>query len=474
VLALTVACLPENPSEETQTGGATDSTSSAGTSGVTDRGLLGCPAGESCPIVLVSQTLDDRVEIFAPLHAPTYRGAIDLDLKPGTNAAASVGTLDEPYGISLSGGFLHVTTGHYPLRTSGSMVSFPLTFLAGYEPGTAVPVSDYFAATFIPPVVQAPFDELEPIFLMPSSVQGRLLIGTFNNDLFAADDSWTGVGRLIVAEAADPATFATVALSGLDGGDCLGASQIVLVGGTQAAVACDANNAVAFLNLGMIGTGDVASAAAAIAGHVCEIPGPRTNKRVRHLADDGVGGVLVTYGPTPLDILADGLVYRVGPDCSIAGPVEIGVGGAAQLGTIVPFSATSWLVASGSNLASAQRGVFVISAPGGAALERCGPVGGFDAHWPAQSTTIDPLAVAVSADRRYLAVGAAPLGATDDALFGKVLWGELSGTEDPCTMTAAVTDLTDGEAERAPAANPGDPATWRRSPSVVVVAEVRG
>ena len=470
-------CLPDNPGST-----ATDSDTLRRATrrraprrpGPSADGLLACPAGEVCPLVFVAQTLDDRVEVFAPRHGPAYRGAIDLDLKPGTNPAASVGTLDEPFGMSLSGGFLHVITGHYPVRTSGSMVSFPVTFLAGYAPPATIPSADFFnAGQFTAPVVQANFAELEPIFLYEDDVQGRLLVGTFNNDLFDSDDAWTGVGKLLVADAADPATFASAELSGLMGGDCVGASELVLTAGTQAAVACDGNEAIAFVNLGNIGTGDVGAAAAAIGGTLCEIPGPRSNKRVRNIAPDGVGGVVITYGPTPLDLTADGVVYQMDPDCTVRGPVDVGTGGTAQLGEIVPYAPGFWLVASGSNVMSAQRGVFVVRGVG-SDLELCGPVSGFDALWTTAGQPADPFGLAVTADGSGLAVGAAPFNGGDDQLFGKVLWAELTGTEDPCTMSATVTDLTDGVGDHAPASNPADPTTWRQGPNVVVIEEVAG
>ena len=471
-----IACLPDNPEGTTATESdtsATDPSASTDTTGPGATGLLGCPAGEVCPLVFVAQTLDDRVEVFAPRHGPAFRGTIAMDLKPGTNPAAGVGTLDEPFGMSLSGGFLHVIAGHYPMRTSGSMVSFPTSFLAGYEPPATVTVGDYFnAGAFTPPVVHANFAEVEPIFLYEDDVQGRLLVGTFNNDLFDSDDAWVGVGKLVVADANDPATFASVDLSGLMGGDCLGASEVVLTGsGNQAAVACDANEAIAFLNLGEIGTGEVAAAAAAVGGSLCEIPGPRSNRRVRYMAPDGVGGVLVTYGPTPLDPTADGVVYRVGPDCSVA-LAEVGTGGAAQLGELVSFSPGFWLVAS-DNIDAAQRGVVVLQ--GGATLEVCGTVGGLEAAWATSSVAAGPVGLAVTSDLSGLAIGATPFNAAgNDQTLGKVLWAELAGTDNPCTMTATVTDLTDGIGDHAPASNPADPTTWRRAPSVVVIEEVAG
>ena len=484
VLTLTLAgCLPDNPAGWTETANdsSEDTTQTTGGTGGEVAGMLGCPAGEICPLVFVAQTLDDRIEVFAPRHAPAFRGTINLDLNPGTSTMGTSATLDEPYGMSLSGGFLHVIAGHYPTRTAGSMVSFPVSFLSGYDPGDTVAVTDYFnGGAFSPPVQWSNFGELEPIFMYEHDVQGRLLIGTFNNNLFSTEDTWTGVGKLIVAEANDPTNFATAELSGLVGGDCLGAAQIVLIDDetNQAAVACDGNEAVALLNLGDIGTGSVDAAAAAISGTLCEIIGPRNDKRVRYVAPDGVNGALVTYGPGA-ELLDDGSVWRVGPGCP-AGDLsaEIGTGGTAQLGQIIPFLTGYWLVASGSGLAGAQRDVFVLR--GGSRLEVCGSIGGFESAWDTQLADVyaDPVALALTADGTGLIVGAAPPSnkADDQRALGKVLWAELpSDPDDPCSMTAtSVTDLTDGVGDHALAADPADQATWRRGPNVVVIAEVLG
>jgi hypothetical protein len=202
----------------------------------------------------------------------------------------------------------------------------------------------------------------------------------------------------------------------------------------------------------------------------------RSNKRVRYIAPDGVGGALVTYGPTSFDLEADGLVYRVGPDCTGITSAEIGTMGTAQLGELIPFSPGYWLVASGSNVAGAQRGVFVLQ--GGSTLEVCGSIGGFEDMWASPGGDTQPYALALTTngDQFGLAVSAVTAFniSAENQVFGKVLWAELSGTDDPCTMTATVTDLTDGAGDHAPAPNPGDPSTWRRAPNVVVIEEVLG
>src|SRR5690606_27200822 len=89
---LAAGCLPDNPptsgDSDGETGSdtaTTDGTETSGDSGVPPPGgMLGCPAGETCTLVLVSQTLDDRLEVFSPgdPRGAVYRGAIDLDFKP--------------------------------------------------------------------------------------------------------------------------------------------------------------------------------------------------------------------------------------------------------------------------------------------------------------------------------------------------------------------------------------------------------
>lgn len=479
------ACLPDNPEGEL----TTESESSEGSDSETGDGsvgLLGCPAGETCTLVLVSETLDDRVEIFEPGGDPAYRGSIDVNLKMGTGGPPG---LDEPFGLTIVDDALHVIVGHYPQTESGSMLSFSRQWLSMFPAGTEVRVDQYYSpGSFIPEVTHTPFGELEPIFLLEDPVGSgentRLLVSVFNNDLVTTTDAeWDRVGRLAVVDAADPSNFGIRDLS-LANGDCLGAAQLVLLEGTQAAVACDGNDAIAFLNLGEIDSGEPQAAADAITGVVCDMPASDGGRRVRYMAHDGVGGVLVQYGPGFEPDSGD--IYRAGPPAEVPDEIEvcsglatatIGSTGTAQLGEVLQFNASHWLVASGGNYAEdvVQRGIYVLRGDG-QKLEVCGSIGGFD--WsPAGgegSQQLTPFALALDGD--HLAVGAGPFNTDSqiDGMLGKVLWATLSGTDDPCTMTADVVDLTDGGAGHAPVANPNDESTSRRAPSVVVIEEVQG
>lgn len=461
-----VGCLADNPPGSDEGSTSSDATEGEGSSGsVSVDNMLGCPAGETCWLVFAAQTLDDRVEVFGGLsgETPTYRGAIDLDLKPGTD----IGPLDEPFGMTLSDTGLHVITGHYPNRELGAMLTFPPAFFDERDVGL-IPVGDFFAGgAFSNGVIETRLGELEPIFAVPETHGGKVLVSVFANDLFAAEDSWVEPGKLAIVNAADPTDFALATLSGLEGGDCAGASQLVLLQDERtAAVACDGNEAVAFLDLGDL-TASPADVAAGITGTLCNLPFPN-DRRARYLAHDGAGGALIGLGSTPLNNTAAQL-FNVTPSCDQA-PIPV-ADTDGQLGEVVRFGDSHWLVARGALAPDGERGVEVV-APTGV----CNRLPGLDAWWDTEGETLAPYALTVAPDGEHLAIGAAPSQTSDtqNAIYGRVLWATLSGADDPCTMTADAVDLTDGGAGHAPAPLAGDTDTWRRSPSVVVLAEVEG
>jgi hypothetical protein len=494
VLALGVGCLPDNPSADDTAGTTASADSTAGETEGGDGGgeLLGCPPG-GCTMLLAVQTLDDRIEVFVPDHPDSaYRGAISVDLEPnecdgcglGDNGA---GRLDEPFGIARAGGFLHVLTGHYPTREAGGLVAFPLGFFEGITTGTTVPVTDYFVGSqFQGGVVQRSLGEREAIF-MHQHASGRLVVGVFNNDLFAGEDSWTLPGKLLVIDPADPSgELGTVTLDGLDGGACQGASQVIGIGPNALAVACDGNERVAIVDATNLGGGTVADAAAGLGnGFTCPIPGVMMGtKRLRYLAPDGSGGFAVLEGPTPTNLQASARLWHMTPNasggCTNEGgsPLELGSGGDWQLGEIVqlPAAGATWLLAAGSsNTQGGVRGIFV-ARDAGDGLELCpAPIPGFESAWQdVNGNAIEPFALAVTSDATHLAVGAGPyIAPTSGVGYGKVLWATLAGA-DPCSLTADVDDLTDGEPGQAPAPNPNDASTFRRGPNVVVIQEIPG
>ena len=453
---------------ETATSGDETGTDTA----IGEAGPLGCPSGEVCTLVLVSQTLDDRVEIFSPGDpgGNVYRGTIDLDLKPNLDGDNSSGRLDEPFGLALAGGHLHVLVGHYPQRDSGSLVSFPLSFLEGFAVGQTIPLSSYYDGGSFDGVTQVGFGEEEPIFMLPYG--DRLLVSVFNNDLFTAETTWTNPGKLLVIDPADPSRVGVRDLVGLDGATCDGAAGLVDLGGGRVAVACDGNDAVAFLDVSAVGSGDPSVAAATITGNVCSLP-VATERRVRYLAPDGTG-VIVPVGPGGLSALGSADLHRVDANTCFRGVTPVASNGQAQLGHIVASSNDTWLLASGAGqlTAGGLRGIYVLRDVGGV-LELCDtPIGGFDAHWETPGLPVDPFALALTDDGRHLAVGASPTNSeAAGGIHGKVLWASLpSFDDDPCAATAEVVDLTSGEL----AASEDHVASWRRAPDVVEVFRVQG
>ncbi|MEM6989760.1 MAG: hypothetical protein AAF721_04670 [Myxococcota bacterium] len=462
------------PADGTDTEGTgADETGTDGDGGA-GGAFLGCGAGETCTLVLVSQTLDDRVEVFAPGGADPYRGAIDVDLKPNVCEGCELGDfadgrLDEPFGLTRTGGFLHVAVGHYPAPDSGSIVSFPLAMFESLAVGSTLSVADYFAGgSFEEPVVANGLGELEPIFVTRRGA--RLLVGTFNNDLFATEDNWTMAGRLLILDAADPGAAPGVVDLGSLG--CNGASQVIDLGGSSVAVACDGNEKVAVLDVGDLDAVSASDGAAAVTGVACDIPGAMVDRRVRYLAADGQGGFLVAEGPTPLTLMSGARLWHFDGECQMLGLANIA--GSGQIGEVVAFPGESptWLVASAGVLDPTQRGVLVVRSAG-ATLEVCQTLPGLDAAWMSDDGMLEPFALALTSDGSGLAIGAGPFQAPATGPgYGKVVWADLAGTDDPCTMTATATDLTDGTI--APAVDAADPATYRRAPNVVELVEISG
>ncbi|MBL4686133.1 MAG: hypothetical protein JKY37_16185 [Nannocystaceae bacterium] len=471
-----VACPADDAGSNTgtETEGADTTGSGGDLDGAAGGDVLGCAPGMTCTLVLVSQTLDDRIEIFAPGDANPYRGAIDLDLKPNVCDGCELGDyadgrLDEPFGLARAGGFMHVALGHYPTRQSGSLVSFPLTMFDDLAAGSTLAVSDYFAAgSFLGPVVAHSLDELEPIFVTARG--SRLLVGTFNNDLFTTEDNWTMPGRLLVLDATDPGAAPGVVDLGAMG--CNGAAQVVDLGPSSVGVACDGNEKIVLLDVGDLDATPLPDVAALVTGTLCEIAGQTAGRRVRYLAGDGAGGFLVAEGPTPLSLTSGARLWHFDANCEVQGLVNLS--GSGQLGEVEAFPADTptWLVASAGVLDPSQRGVLVVQSLGGT-LDVCQTLVGFESHWPSADGQLEPFGLAVNADGSGVAVGAGPFQApTAGPGYGKVLWGALVGTDNPCTMTASVINLTDGAA--APAVLATDAATFRRAPSVVELIEIHG
>jgi len=471
VLLALVACNGGGSSddEDPDTSGSADTTETGDTGMIPETGPLACPGGESCTIVIASQALDDRVEIFtARGSGPAYRGAIDLDLKPNPGGNNEGENLDEPFGMTVSEAGLSLLLGHYPARNSGSLVVFPHEFLAGQEQGTTIPQSSFFAGgTFTAPVTDILLGEEEPIFAVQHP-SGRILVGAFENDLFAPETEWTNPGQLVVV---DPATgeVGRKVLDPLGTGGCQGAWSIVALDDAvdTVALSCDGNDGAVVLDVSGIGQGSVADATAAVDGCFADVLFP--DKRVRSIAPDGEGGFLLVEHSTLAD-LQDGRFYRFDGECNPIGAMTTFSGALFEIRQSVLFSTDAgprWLLASGL---LPEHGVHVVR-DSGAGPEVCGRLADLDASWTGDDGgEIHPYALALDRGHTGLAIGAGPPEALDDmAGYGRVLWAELDPSVDPCEASpvVSVTDLT----ASAPAVDAGDPATWRRGPNVVHIVQ---
>jgi hypothetical protein len=476
--ALLLACGGDGASDATGDATSDASTSDPSTAAdsttgsdepVPSAGPLACAAGESCTFVLVAQAFDDRIDIFAARGpGPTYRGAIDLDLKPNPLGDNSGELLDEPYGMALDERGLVVLVGHYPMRDSGSLLLFPHDLLAAQPAASTLSASTYFdGGTFGAGVIELALGEEEPIFVR-AHPSGRLLIGVFDNDLFALETEWTSPGKLLVV---DPLTaeVGTRALDMIGEGTCAGAWSVVPLDAAmdRIALACDGDEGAVVLDVSQIGTGTVGDAAAGVDGCVADVPFP--DKRVRHLAPDGEGGFLLAENSTVADF-QDGRLWRFDGECQQLGAPGTLPGPLWEAREIVAIDSVDgprWLLPTGR---TADRGVHVVR-DGAEGPEICGKLDELEPQWTAtDGSDLHPYAMALDAAGRGLAIGAGPAEAsTDMPEFGRALWVELDDTVDPCTANP-VTSVVDLSAS-APAVDAANPSTWSRGPNVVLVKE---
>ncbi len=469
-------------SPTTDTGSGTTGTASSGGgssgSGTTgspqpwpNEGMLACDQ-PPCTFLFAVQTLDDRIEIFAPDTAEPYRGTLHLDLKPNLDGDNGDGRLDEPFEVAIAGGYLLTAVGHYPAREIGSLLAIPLQLLADEMPGVSVPTDNIFSAgAFVGDVVYRPLGGLEPIYV---SLRGeRLIIAEFNNDLFSAEDTWTAPSELLVVDVTDPgAEPGRVSLGDIMGemaGSCAGAGQIISLGGDRMAVACDGNEAVAIVNVAGVGSGTPAQGAAAVTPEaLCDLPST-SGVRVRHLTPAAGGGLVVAESP----IIAStdpARLWTLSGSCefgSFGSVVDGGAGGLTQVRNIPGHNA--YLV--GGTVG--RRGVFAV-VDSGSALETCDPIGAVAPQFTgSDGGDLEPLALIVTKDGSRIGMGLGPFSPSSaTAGYGKVLWGELTTDGGCATEIQNLVDLTDGAVGHAPAVEAVDPATWRRAPSVLMVHEV--
>lgn len=467
MIASTTACPADDDPAAGSTGGTADTTAGDDTTTgfIPTEGLLGCAPQAQCTFVVVAQAFDDRVEIFAPGDAQVYRGAIDLDLKPNPMGDNSGELLDEPFGMVLDDAGLAVLVGHYPTRDLGTAVIFGHDVLGAAQPGSTIPRSSFFADGEFTGVTAVPLAASEAIFGLPHP-SGRQLIGVFANDLFDAESAWTSPGELLVL---DPTTGAIGrrSLAQVGEGGCAGAWGLVALDDavSRVALACDGDEGAVILDTSGVGEGTVEQAAAAIDGCTANIQ--FVDKRVRQIAPDGEGGILVAEN-TPLATLEDGRLWRFDDACQPMGAPGTVPGALWEVRQMVKLPGDGpahWLMASGL---TAARGIHVVrDDPSGPQI--CATLDGLEPWWTAtDGNDVHPYALALDRAGTHLAVGVAPPEASSTAPgHGRVLWVELAAG-DPCTAGVGdVVDLVDA----APAVDGSDPATWRRAPQVVLVRE---
>lgn len=448
-------CLPGNPSlDDEATSSESESESETGEPPV-EEGLLGCPAGEACTLVIVSQTIDDRVEVYAAAGpGPTYRGAIDVDLKPNTGGNIAGELLDEPYGLAFADQTLHVLLGHYPTRNEGSLVSLPAAALLDVGAGELVPPITWMAGASL-----LPLERLEPLSIVARG--DSLHVGVFANDLFVPESQWTNQSSLLTI---DPGagTIDPLAL------DCAGAWTLARLddAGDRLALACDGDEQVVIVEAAQPG-GPLAPA--------CTAAIPFTGKRVRYLAADGMGGVLVGEHPPLPSTDESARLWWFDGACDLRGftTLEDTISWELhQLAALPSELGPRWLLARGDG---EQRGVVVVAGDvASGEATQCGRLQALDDEgaWLAAggSEPLRPHALATASSGRQLAIGAGPSNYGDAAPgYGKVLWVELDDTDDPCE--AGVASFTELSAS-APAVDAMVPQTWRRAPDVVLVVEV--
>ncbi|MCA9695320.1 MAG: hypothetical protein KC636_37420 [Myxococcales bacterium] len=455
--ALLCGCLAENPIDTDAT--TTGTSDTAGTDTAGEDGLFACPS-PPCTFVVVSQTLDDRVDVFEP--GVGLRGRVDVDLKPDPSGQQIEGNLlDEPYELSLAPGSLKVLLGHYPDTDRASLVTFGAEALASVPAGGVLQVADYFTGgAFTGDVSDLPLAREEAIFLLEHP-DGPLLVGVFNNYLKSAD--WSTPGQLLIVDP-DAGAIGAFDLGVLDP-PCQGAWGLTALADdhSRVAMACDGNDVVAIVDLpANLGALDVTEAAAALTGCSFQTPTGVSGKTTRFLAPDGDGGLLLAQssaGEPPRLLTLDSGCSLIGLSSDHPAPYDA-VRSTREV-VAVP-GAPRWLIAAGAPTA----GVFV--ARGGQSPQLCGQVAGLDAHLDA---TNDPYALALDASGDHLVVGAGP--SVNPELSegrGQVLWVTLdtSGITDCAVEATAVVDLTDG------LFNAADPQTWVRAPNVAQLLEIAG
>lgn len=462
-LAVAAACLPDNPLANTTSSGASSTSGSGVTTGGEPAGLFGCTGGP-CTLVMVSQTLDDRIDVFEVSGVqPSLRGRIALDLKPDASGLQTSGNLlDEPYGLVLTDSDLLVAIGHYPDTDAGSLLRFPRATFADLEPGGVFATSRYFqSGAFKEGVEDLGHGRREGIFLLPHP-SGRVLISVFANNLQATE--WTTPSQLLIADPMDLAAgVASVDLGALPK-PCVGAWELQALDPavSKVALACDGSDSVAVLSLPAdIATAPLAEVAKNVTGCGLNLGGD--GWITQFVSADGAGGFLAVQS----QLTGAPKLWHIGATCGpSAVPTADVPESLAQVRLLrqpvllrpAADKPPLWLVAAGPT----DDGVVIVQ--GGAAPTMCGKLTGLDALTSENS----PWALALDSTRTHLAIGAGPASnPQQSAGRGQVLWATLDTSGlDSCQLQASAVDLGAG------LFSASDPSTWMRAPNVVVIAEL--
>ncbi len=469
-LSVVVACLPDNPATSMTAGSTGDTGSSSGEPTDTATPVTGLFACDSppCKVLLVSQTLDDRVDVFdVGAATPFLRGRIALDLKPDPSGQQISGDLlDEPYDLALTPEELIVTVGHYPATDKGSLLRFPREAFAELAPGATFTTPDYFKnAVFSVGVEDLAHGRREGIFLLPHP-SGRLLVGVFANDLKSTQ--WTTPSEVLVVDPADfSAAPASVDLGALEK-PCIGAWQLVALDAevSRVAFACDGSESIGVLTLPAdFATATTTQAAAGMKGCSLNLGGGDA-WTTQFVASDGAGGLLAIQ----TQIAQSPRLWHIDRDCKVTGlpskevPPDLKQVGLMHQPVLLRAAGEReplWLVSS----SLPESGVVVVR--GGDSPTMCGKLGGLELLASGNA----PWALALDPTGTHLAIGAGP--PSNPALAegkGQVLWAALDRSkEDTCEVTA--TDVIDLNAGLYTVSAPD---TWVRAPNVLLLAELGG
>ena len=470
LLALVGGCLPDNPVDTDATTTATGGSSGATTepTGGPAEGLFSC-AAPPCTVVIVSQTLDDRIDVFDVTADPYLRGRIATDLKPDPSGAQTMGNLlDEPYGLALDKTYFWAAIGHYPDTDRGSLLAFPRAGFTGVAAGGVFDESLYFqAGSFNAGVQSVSLERREAIFLLPHP-SGRLLVGVFANDIRATD--WTTPSELLVVDPADLQTLGSFDLGGLAMAPCKGGWKLEPLGDTaqKIGVACDGSESVAVVSLPAdFATATATEAAAGITACGLDLGGAGS-WTTQFVAADGAGGMLAIQA----QLIGAPRLWSIGSDCAPRGapgsdlPPDLAMTRLLREPALVRPGGGGkdpmWLVASGIP----EPGVVLVR--GGASPTVCGALTGLDTL---NTDDNAPWSLALDASRTHVAIGAGPASNPELAEGkGQVLWASLDVAGlDSCQ--AAATDVVDLTTD---AFVVSDPHTWVRAPNVLLVAELEG